>query len=40
MIELFFNLVSSIAGIITTGLGFAVVLTGIKIMITGLGWVF
>lgn len=40
MIELITGLVSFIAGIITAGVGFTVVLAGLKIMHTGIGWVF
>ena len=38
MIELLESIVSFIAGIIACGFGFSVMLAGIKIMFTGLGW--
>ena len=40
MIDLLFSIVNFIAGIITSGLGFAITLAGLKIIYIGLGWLF
>ena len=38
MLDILFNFVNFMAGIIVAGLGFTVTLAGLKIMYTGLGW--
>ena len=40
MIDILYNFVSIIAGLVTAGLGFTVILAGIKILLTGFGWMF
>ena len=40
MIEFVFSIVNFIAGVFTAGFGFAVALAGLKILYTGLGWLF
>lgn len=40
MIDFFFNVIDFIAGVMVSGLGFAITLAGLKLIITGLGWLF
>lgn len=40
MIDLLTGFVSFIAGVIISGVGVSVILAGVKILYTGLGWVF
>lgn len=40
MIDFLFTIVNTIAGLIIAGVGVTIILTGFKIMFTGIGWVF